>query len=243
MLSEATEHRLTELEQAQNTYLPNADVAAELGEKTIVLMIGPSCIGKSTIMQEVAASDPRFAIAGTFTTREQRSDEIGKHYAYIPYTDDGIAALEDSIRQGDVVQYAVHPTTKHIYGTTIADYPNQYNLLDTLATNVKGMRRLPAKAIHTIGLVAEPAEWTAWFNQRFPEGHADRQKRRGEAVLSLAWLLEQPDGSIHWLVNGRGLKRSVAQSVINIALWDRRPTTGGSEVAERCLEAAERLPA
>lgn len=237
MLSQDLITEIMRLEATQNDYLPNADIADKLQDKTLVLLVGASCVGKSTVMEKVVELDDRFGITGSFTTREPRHDGGSKTYTYIPHTDDGLQELFRRIHRHEIVQYAVHPTTKHFYGSELAHYPKQYNLLDMLATNVAGMRRLPFHACKTVGLVVEPSQWSYWFDIRFPEGHPDRHKRRDEAILSFRWLLGQPPDAITWIINGPGLLDTAAKEVIQVGLGEHHQSFKGRKLAELSLAA------
>ena len=243
MLSEESLQKLHELEAGQRTYTPNRDVAAKLREKTLIMLVGPTCVGKTTVMQEVLRLDDRFAITGTFTTREKRDDDQLKNYTYIPHTDKGIAEIYQKIKDGEAVQYALHPTSGRVYGSDISDYPKAYNMLDTLSTAVTAIEALPARDAIVIGVAVRPQQWLEWFDSRFPPGHPDREKRRDEAVQSLSWLLERPVDSVHWIINAPGELEEAAKQVIAIATHQLTGDESGRSVAQTMLAAAKDLRA
>lgn len=243
MLSVETQQKILQLEAAQNNYMPSSEVVAQLGQKVIIMLVGPSCIGKSTLMQAVTQRDDRFSITGSFTSRPPRLDDSGKTYDYIEHIDTELTQLFTQIGQGQVVNYAVHPTTKYVYGSYISQYAKEFNMLDTLASSVEGFRRIPFKECPVVGMAAEPAHWLGWFDSRFPNGHPDRLKRRDEAIQSLEWLIAEPQDMLHWVINAPdGLERA-AEQVIAIATHQSPGDEAGRSVAEAMLAAAKDIGA
>lgn len=241
---EVSRHLIEELmvlESRQNNYMPSDAVAKQLHEKTLLLFVGPTSTGKSTVIRRITELNDQFGIVGSFTTRDPRPDESGKKFTYLPHTDEGLQKLFQGIEKREIVQYIVHPTTKHVYGTDITDYPKPYNLLDYVAGAVPGIRRLPFRSTRVISLSVEPSQWVYWFNQRFSEGHPDRHKRRDEAILSLRWLLGQPVDSIYWIINGPELLDTAANEIIRIATANAPVTLHGRRYAEQCLAEALRI--
>jgi hypothetical protein len=213
-------------------------IAKQLEAKTLVLVVAPTSMGKSTVINRVTELDERFGTVGSFTTRDPRPDETGKQFTYIPHSDEGLGKLFERIKKQEIVQYMVHPTTKHLYGTDISHYPKQYNLLDFIYKNIEGIRKLPFAASPVISISAEPSQWLYWFNLRFPEGHPERHKRRDEAIACLRWLLAQQIHLVHWVVNTPGNIDAAAQEVIRIGLGSHTNDLSGRVYAEQSLHLA-----
>src|SRR5690606_73423 len=119
----------------------------------------------------------RFGLVSVFTTREQREDDDPELFRTLPHTNESVTALLDRINNREVVQYAVHPTQSHIYGTELSDYRSEYNLLATFSGAVEQFRELPFEKTYAISLVPQAEIWAEWFNTRYPENHTNRQKR------------------------------------------------------------------
>jgi guanylate kinase len=179
-----------------------------LSEKTLVMIIGPTAVGKSSLMNEVVKLDSAFARVSGFTTRPARADDEPGLYRYVSKE-----TARHIIEQDDVVQFAIHPTTGDMYGTQPMDYPSQFNLLDTLSTVVNGMRALPFKNTVTISLAAEPAAWQSWVLSRYPNKDEDRDKRLEEARQSIEWSMAQNSGH-YWLVNHPNDLKTTAEELI-----------------------------
>lgn len=232
---------LFKLEAKQNDYKPAESIARQLQEKVLVLVVGPACTGKTTVIERVASLDERFGIVGSFTTRDPRKDEGGKRFTYIPHTDEGLEKLFERIEKREIVQYIVHPELKHFYGTDIADYPKTYNVLDFISSSVSMVKKLPFKSSPVAGLVVEASQWREWFNQRFPVGNPARDMRLDEAITSLSWLLSQPEGAVKWIINEPGKADAAAQELIRVGLGESKGMAHGRKTAELCLETARSM--
>lgn len=225
-LSPATIARLEEARVRQNEYQPSETVARVIGEKALLMFVGPSAIGKTYIMNTIAEMDNAFGRVPVFTTRDARNDDDPDMFRHFPFTDQSVNGLIDGFEAVDstVVQYAVHPTNHHIYGTVVTDYPSEYNMLATLASAVPGLRRLPFQKTHVIGMVTEGGLWAHRFTERFPEDTKERGDRLREARSSLQWLLQQyqdDPASVHWIYNSRE-PHLAAQSVIDYVKSGKR---------------------
>jgi hypothetical protein len=237
MLSQEMIEYLDRLYQDQHTYLPSKTIAAQLASKQILLFVGPTCIGKNTIMEAVAASDNRFSVAGTFTSREPRPDD--KDYTYYENSDGGLRALLTDIAERRVVQYAVNPHAHTLYGSRIEDYPGECNMADVFSSAVSQFLHLGFRQAIVLSLVAEPTAWLSRFEQRFPVGHPQRKARRDEAIESITWSLRRPPGSHCWLVNTYGQQQATAQKVITRAEHGPEAVGDGYTLAHAMLQAAQ----
>ena len=189
-------------------YAPLPEISASLTKKVFVMIIGPTAIGKSSIMNEVARLDPDFRRVSGFTTRAPRENDEPGLYRYL--TDKEAEAL---IQHHQAVQYIRHPTTGMIYGTEAFDYPGDYNLKDTLTEAVKGDRELPFARTVTVSITTDPATWQRWLEERFPEDSDERTKRLRESKQSIEWSLAQT-GQHQWLINTAERLSESAQELI-----------------------------
>lgn len=186
------------------------DASGILAGKYLVMLVGPSGVGKSTLMNRVVRQSSEFGRVTGFTTRPPRPDDEAGLYRY--YTKDQV---QQKIAAGSLVQHAEFPTTGHIYGTEAHDYPARYNLKDTLANAVEEFRRLPFADTVTIGLTAPAEQWRAWFLSRYPGPSDEALKRLEEARLSIKWCLS--DSRTYWLNNSDGNLALTATKLIEIA--------------------------
>jgi guanylate kinase len=163
-------------------------------DKTLVMIVGPTAIGKSTLMNEAIRQDQAFSRVKSFTTRPPRSDDDPNHYFYFSSED-----LSSRIDAKKIITDAVFPTTGFHYGTIAESFQNEYNLLDTLANSVDTYKALPFKRKITFSVTAPGNAWEQWFQKRYPVITDEARQRLAEAKLSLKWSLRQPD--MLWLVN------------------------------------------
>lgn len=205
--------------------------SAVLADKTLVMIVGPSAIGKSTLMNEMVQAHSGFAYVHSFTTRAPREGE----QSYYRFIDKQTA--EDLRQTGQSVTYFEHPTTHDIYGTTPESYPGKYNLLDTLSGSVADYRELPFAGTITIALTAPAEAWRSWFLSRYPEPSPEAEKRLEEAKISITWALNDPE--THWLANPQGQLATTAKGAIAITL-DPPAERSTSEHPHAMLELIER---
>jgi guanylate kinase len=198
----------------ETNYWPSDGVQEALLKKDLVMVVGPSAIGKSTLMNKVVELDEDFSRVQNITSRPARSNDEPGLYEYISHTDEGIRHILDMIKKRELVQYAVHPTTKFVYATKPEGYPAQYNMLDTQAQVVSSLARLPFHKTHTVGLVSDPKAWQEWFLSRNKKGSEEYEKRIDEAIHSLEHMTAEPTESIHWIYNQPDSLEGTAKELI-----------------------------
>lgn len=240
MLSEQTIQTLNQLHEAQESYRPNADITAQLSDKTIVMMVGATCQGKNLIMDTVIKLDERFHMAHTRTSRPPRTGDEPGRYTYFENSDEGLRPVFEAIENHSMVQYAVNFYSQLIYGSMLSDYPTEFNLADVISSAVDNFRHLGFKRTIAISVVSEPASWLKRFEERFPAGDAQRKARKDEAIESLTWSLAQ-DHDHYWVHNVDGQPEMAAEQVIAIASGTGEGQPETRELAQACLEAAQNI--
>lgn len=195
------------------------------------MLIGPSAIGKSTLMNKIIQLHPEFGRVTGFTTRSPRPNDEPGQYRYLSKQ-----AARQKVADKRLIQYAISPTTGQIYGSEVDDYPAYYNLLDTLSNVVEELRKLPFKKTIAISLTAPPNQWREWFLSRYPAPSEEAKKRLEEAKLSINWSLNDPD--TYWLENSTDQLTNTAQKLIDIVL--NRPQRTTSKTPRAMLELIEK---
>jgi|GEM_PF-1117836 hypothetical protein len=235
-LNPSVQSRLNTARMMQLAYKPNETIAEQLRQKSILMMVSPSSCGKSYIMEQAIERDPTSHHVIDMTTRPPRPDDIPGHFLYLPHDDTHVAQYLDRIENKELVQYAVHPTTGYLYGSDIAGYPAEFNMLETLSSMVTFMRTLPFRRSIVIGIVVRPEQWRQWFDARFPVGHEERIKRLDEAIMCLSWLTDTTHGDlVNWVENGPELDPAAA--IISI-MHGGAGSANGYEIATSMLEWA-----
>lgn len=221
MVTEST--IVSRLQSLEHSYQPNEAVLAQLATKQLVLLVSPAAVGKSTLMNRVVELDERFGRISGLTTRPAREEDEPGMYRYIPHGATGLSGLLHQVTEGELVQYAIHPTTGHIYATELQDYPKQYNMKDVLGHAIAGFRVLPTAGSQTFGIVCEPSEWQERLTKRYPGNNSlDYLKRMQEARMNLEWSLQ--DSQTTWVANRTNRLDEAAQKIIEYSTEHRRPT-------------------
>ena len=178
------------------------------------MVIGPSCSGKSTLIQELTRRYPStIGPVSGLTSRERRPDDIAKSYRYVEHSDKGLAEPLRKIENGEVVQYAIHSTTGQLYASEPGDYPAAINVLDTMFQTVDGLTKVPFEATRAIGIVTPPELWREWFLKRYPVPSPERSKRLTEAYLCLEWMQQQAAEKLTLVENQPGNIEATAKKV------------------------------
>ena len=199
--------------------------------KILVMLVGPSAMGKSTIMNEAVRLDPEFSRVRSFTTRQPRSNDEPHQYFYL--TPDEVAAKRQA---GEIVSEVIFPTTNQTYGTLHESYTGTYCLLDTLSNSVAEYRDLDFADTITISLTTTLGRWREWFLMRYPEANTEAMRRLEEAAISINWSLSDPETL--WLIND-DTPETIAKKLIAISRG-AQPTDDGREMARAILDLIEK---
>ncbi len=78
--------------------------------KNILIIAGPSAVGKTTVAHELLARDSRFEFVRSVTTREKRGDSFDGEYIYLDKEE-----FERQIASGGVLEYTEYAGA--LYGT------------------------------------------------------------------------------------------------------------------------------
>ena len=167
----------------------------QLRSKQLIMIVGPSAVGKSTLMNQIVSGNKLYSRVRSFTTRPPRPNDEPGHYFYL--SSDELTAMRGEAK---VISEVTFPTTGQTYGTIAASYSSKYSLLDTLSNSVETYRALPFEKTYTISLTTEAHTWLNWLKERYPEPSEERDKRLEEALLSIEWSRAQENNHI-WLIN------------------------------------------
>jgi guanylate kinase len=220
-------------------YQPSVEVAEQLESVTLAPLIGPVAVGKSACMERAIDMATAFGKVQSFTTRPKRPDEAESEYRFLPHNDASLEQIAIAARRGELVQYAVHPTTGYVYGSDRSDYQQLYMMLDALANSVPAIRRLPFGKIVEMSIVAEPEQWQKRFSARNMDP-ADAKKRILEGRDSLRWSLDQGD-SMLWVCNTAGRLSKTGNEILGLVLGRREPDPRNRMIGQRLLRALENL--
>lgn len=152
----------------------------------LVVLVGPSGVGKGTIVSWITEHDSRFALSVSATTRPPRAGEIeGIHYFFV--TDQRFDQL---VRGGELLEWAsVHGS--HRYGTPREAVEAQMDagLNVILEIDIQGARQVKRSMKGAISIFVAPpsfAELERRLAGRGTESEAERAVRLATAKSELA---------------------------------------------------------
>ena len=235
---EAIQKRLKELELA---YQPGETALDAIAGVTLINIIGPSGVGKSSVNSMITKLDPQFSVPLGFTTRPARPSEELKKYRHIPDTAEGWQSILDKAQAGALVQYAIHTTSGMAYGTEPMDYETLFSVLDMQYQLVEKTHGLGFLAVKNVAIVTTPADYAQQLakQERLINSAADMEKRRHEGILCLKWCLEHRD-DINWIHNRYGELERTALEVIGLAKGNLKPNEENRRLGEKLLKTLER---
>jgi guanylate kinase len=164
----------TGLESTQHATQPaRPETATASAKPRLVVLSGPSAVGKSTVLAHLRAQHPEVWLSVSATTRRPRPGEIdGRHYRFVDQ--DGFDKL---IANGELLEWAEFAGNR--YGT-----PRQ-PVLDKLATNeptlleidVQGARQVRAAMPEALLVFLAPPSWEELVRRLVGRGTETEQVR------------------------------------------------------------------
>jgi len=111
--------------QQQDYYFEPFDANAHINNKTVIGLMGPTGIGKTTLSNEVVRIDTDVAAINTMTTRARRTDDPEGFMT----ANEGVThqTMYDDIARRRLVHYSVHDDG-HVYGTSPDGFAGAYSI-------------------------------------------------------------------------------------------------------------------
>jgi guanylate kinase len=180
------------LPELKKGYKPSPGLLRHLEELTLLMIIGPSAVGKSTIMKNLP-----YHYVPSDTTRAQTSEEVhGQDYLFRR----DYQKIIGEIRAGQFVQFIAGPAGE-FYGTKDKSYPKAgVAMLAVIAEEVKNFRGIGFK--QTISAFIAPPSYEEWmrrldsYRNLTPE---KRSRRLAEGRKSIELSLNDP--TTHFILN------------------------------------------
>jgi hypothetical protein len=162
-------------------YIPNLEVQKKLAQTVLVQLIGPTAVGKSTLIDLIVSrNDSHFSEVGTLTTRPKRETDSPWVTADISHEE-----MKNKIDNHELVQYFRHPSGD-IYATDSSSYRTDVCLLPTMAKSADDFLGCGFIKIIRVGIIANGHQWS----ERLKERKLDPSfsGRMIEARESLEWM-------------------------------------------------------
>jgi guanylate kinase len=179
------------LPELTENYEPAADVAKQISGISLLMMIGPSGVGKTTLINCI---DVPYVPADT--TRVPRDgEEQGVDYFF----QDDYEKIKEDIEAGKYVQVAIGPTGD-FYATRAEAYPGKGPAVYAVVASVVPIfRKLGFK--ETISAFITPPSYQDWMNRIKSHGLSEGQlrDRLKEGKKSLEFALN--DGNVKFILN------------------------------------------
>lgn len=222
---------LERLQKLERSYEPSDEVKQKNSEKTLITLIGPTAVGKSTLAEEIIRlGGSAFSEVYSSLTRARRSDDPPQYTT----ADEGftIERAKELIRTQAVTNYSVHPSG-NIYATVPENFPAPYNLLPLLPGSLAAMKRAGFKSVHAIYLVTATEAFKKQLSTRATD--PSFSARLNEGRQSLAWALEHAD-ELLFVENIHGQPHIAAARILSL-LEERQP----AEEKERGITLARAM--
>lgn len=171
----------------QARYQPAPDVLDRLKQVDFVAVVGPTSVGKTTVIKAAMECEPSLHLVLNNTSRAPRAGE----QEGVDYQFKSRAEMEQRIAKGEYVQVA-----PSVLGELYATPPEGYFtdgvcVMAVLAAALPNFRSLPFKRMRTVFIV--PPDWQTWEKRLTSHGFTPehRAKRLAEAKRSLAYALSE----------------------------------------------------
>jgi len=191
-------------------YRPAAHVVDRLRQVNFVAVVGPTAVGKTTLINAAIQHEPSIHLVLNNTTRPRRPGERDG----VDYLFQTRAAMEARIAKGEYVQVA-----PSVLGELYATAPEGYStdgvaVMAVLAEAVPLFRALPFQSMTSLFVI--PPDWATWQQRLEQHGFApeQRQKRLAEAERSLQFALSDHETRI---VINENLDKA-AEDFVSVAL-------------------------
>lgn len=171
-------------------YKPSEAVLNHLPQVIFVAVIGPTAVGKTTLMNAAAARCPALHPVVSSTSRSARNGEEDGVDMHFCSADD----MARRITAGEYVQVVPSSKIGALYATAPEDYSTDgVAMMPVMADAMPAFKALPFKAVRSIYVL--PPSWEVWQQRITEHGFTpdELEHRLVEAGRSLRYALEDPD--------------------------------------------------
>jgi guanylate kinase len=185
------EEFLLQLPELVKNYQPAPEVVNQIKNVTLLIVIGPSGVGKTTIIKKSGL----FFVPSDTTRPPRTEEEDAKDYYFL----DDYQRLAGDISSGQFLQVAIGPTGD-FYGTKASSYPaSGVATMAIVADVVPIFRNLGFNS--TVSIFITPPSYGEWV-RRMSDRTANSNQLSGrlaEAIRSFSFALS--DNQTHFILN------------------------------------------
>lgn len=174
----------------KGVYRPGQAVLRQLTGRRVVVVVGPTGAGKTTLIERAVARDPRLHLILSDMSRAPRAGEVDGVDAHFRT----VAEMEQRMARGEYVNAVQGFKGGDVYATDPESFPREgVGIMPLFAEVVPEFRSLPFAALSVLFVL--PPSWEVW-QERMLVRHftpEQRQKRLEEAERSLAFARDDPE--------------------------------------------------
>lgn len=193
-------------------YIPAPKVLEGLHKSGFVAVVGPTAVGKTTLIKAAIEIDPQLHMVVSGTSRSPRAGELNG----VDFHFDTLESMQERAKRGEYVTAVTHPTGD-LYTTAVEDYPpGKIALLAALASALPTFRALPFRMFRTVYVV--PPSRETWHERLRGHDFTTKQleRRLKEAEVSLDYAAHDPN--VRFVINDdRG---RATEDLITLALGE-----------------------
>lgn len=209
----------------QLSYQPSDDVKSSLAEVDLLAIIGPTGVGKTTLINQLDIPSVLSDV-----TRPTRKDE--KNNQNYHFRDDYLDILKE-IKAGEFAQYLVSDSDE-FYGTHITAYPKQgWCSMAIFATAIPDFRKLGFRKVLPIYIM--PPGYIEWMRRIRELRTGDLDARITESIISIKTALADPEYSFVLNDNTELALRDI-KSILNGEAPDEHRSRLARETGDILLE-------
>lgn len=199
------------LKNEEPLYEPSDNVKRRMSEKSLIALIGPSAVGKSTIAREIIrAGGSEFSEVSSAMTRRRRPDDPSGYQT----ADEGFTIERglELIHAHAVTNYSIHPSG-NIYATLPESFPTPYNILPLLPGSVAAMQKAGFKKVYPFYIVSSVEALEKQLADRALD--PSFAARLSEGRNSLVWALAHKN-ELSFIENKYGEPQEAARRIISL---------------------------
>ena len=181
-----------------------------LVSREVLVIVGPSAVGKTSVMDHLSNLRPELGFPQNFTTRAHRPGEPLDLYEHLADEELG------RIPSDEIAQSVVHPDG-NVYGSRKAAYTAPISVVDAMTSSIDGFYAAGFESVRVVGLIASAGAWMERVGKRIADMPQSRAEARLlEGITCFEWLTQATEVPV--IVNDASSNRVAALELIDTVL-------------------------